>query len=147
MNLEDKISIHEVIAQYSYTWDAQNVDEFVRLFTENAVWELVSVGETQPQVRLESRLAIRAWTLKNFQERLVGVTTRHHQTGIVFEALSTDAARTRNMVVVTHQGTADVVPRISHTGVYDDQWRKTEAGWQIAHRTFRPDGGISKTPN
>jgi uncharacterized protein (TIGR02246 family) len=141
MSVEDKIAIHEVIAQYSYTWDAQDADEFARLFAEDAVWELVSAGETQPQVRLESRAAIRTWTLQNFQGRLAGVTTRHHQTGIVFDALSADAARTRTMVVVTHQGAADAVPRLSHTGVYDDQWRKTQAGWQFAHRTFRPDYG------
>ena len=145
MSLEDTLAIHEVIARYSYTWDAKDPDGFALLFTEDAVWELVAAGETQPQIRMESRAAIRTMALQDFQGRLAGVTTRHHQTGIVFDALGVDSARTRTMVLVTRQGASDAVPRLSHTGVYDDQWRKTQAGWQFVHRTFRPDRSMSRT--
>lgn len=93
---------------------------------------------------MESRAAIRNMALQDFQGRLAGVTTRHHQTGIVFNALGVDAARTRTMVLVTRQGASDAVLRLSHTGVYDDQWRKTQAGWQFVHRTFRPDRSMSQ---
>ena len=37
MSLEDKFAIHEVIARYSYTWDAKDPDGFVLLFTEDGV--------------------------------------------------------------------------------------------------------------
>ena len=37
MSLEDKLAIHEVIAQYSYTWDDKNAEGFAQLFTEDAV--------------------------------------------------------------------------------------------------------------
>jgi hypothetical protein len=39
VSLEDKLAVQEVIAQYSYTYDAQDAEEFAALFTEDAVWE------------------------------------------------------------------------------------------------------------
>ena len=58
MSLEDKLAIQEVIAQYSYTYDAQDAEGFAALFTEDAVWELFAAGSTRPTIRLESRAAI-----------------------------------------------------------------------------------------
>ena len=145
LSLEDKLAIHEVIARYSYTWDAKDPDGFALLFTEDGVWELVAPGDTIPQIRSESRPAIRTMALEDFQGRLAGVITRHHQTGLVFDALGVDSARTCTMVLVTRQEASDAVPRLSHTGVYDDQWRKTQAGWQFVVRTFRPDRSMSRT--
>jgi hypothetical protein len=58
MSLEDKLTIQEAIAQYSYTYDAQDAEGFAALFTEDAVWELFAAGATHPTIRLESRAAI-----------------------------------------------------------------------------------------
>jgi len=58
MSLEDKLVIHEVIARYSYTWDAKDADGFAQIFMEGAVWELVTAGEIHPQFCLESCAAI-----------------------------------------------------------------------------------------
>jgi hypothetical protein len=60
MCLEDKLAIQEVIAQYSYTYDAQDAEGFAALFTEDAVWELFAAGSTRPAIRLESRAATRS---------------------------------------------------------------------------------------
>ncbi len=32
MNLEDKLAIQEIIAQYAYTWDDKNAEGFAQLF-------------------------------------------------------------------------------------------------------------------
>jgi len=37
VSLEDKLAIQEVIAQYSYTYDAQDAEGFAALFTEDAM--------------------------------------------------------------------------------------------------------------
>ena len=139
MRLEDKLAIYEIIARYSYTWDAKDADGFAQLFVEEAVWELVGPEVTQPQLHLESRTAIHAWAMQSFQGRLADIHTRHHQTGVLFDELTVDTARTRTMVLITHQGATEAVPRLTLSGVYYDQWRKTQAGWQFAHRTLRHD--------
>jgi hypothetical protein len=37
MSFEDKLAIQEIIAQYSYTYDAQDADGFAAVFTEDAL--------------------------------------------------------------------------------------------------------------
>ena len=103
VSLEDKLAIQEVIAQYSYTYDAQDAEGFAALFTEDAVWELYACGATHPEMQLVSRAAIRAWAAQRLHERRGHFTSRHYQSGLLFEALTADAARTRTMVLVTHQ--------------------------------------------
>jgi len=139
MSLEDKLAIQEVIAQYSYTYDAQDAEGFAALFTEDAVWELFASGATRPEIRLESRAAIRAWAAQRLHERLGRFTSRHYQSGLLFDTLTSDAARTRTMVLVTHQGVTEAAPRPTDSGVYHDQWRKTSEGWRLAHRILRRD--------
>ena len=143
MNLEDKLAIQEVLAQYSYTYDAQDVEGFAALFTEDAVWELFASGATRPEIRLVSRAAIHAWAAQRLQERLGRFTSRHYQSGMLFDELTSDAARTRTMVLLTHQGITEVAPRPTLSGVYHDQWRKTPEGWRLAHRILHHD---SSTP-
>jgi hypothetical protein len=46
------------------------------------------------------------------------------------------------MVLVTHQGAADVTPRPVVSGVYHDRWRRTPAGWRLAHRAAHVDGDL-----
>jgi uncharacterized protein (TIGR02246 family) len=139
MRFEDQFAISEVIARYSYTWDGKDADGFAQLFVEEGVWELCGPEATQPQARLESRTAIHAWALERFQGRFAGVHTRHHQTGTVFDELTVDAARTRTMVLITYQGATEAVPHLAMSGVYYDQWRKTQVGWQFVQRTLRHD--------
>jgi hypothetical protein len=136
---EDKLAIQEAMAQYSYTYDAQDAEAFAALFTEDAVWELFAAGATRPEIRLASRAAIRAWAAQRLQERRGRFTSRHYQSGIVFDELTPESARTRTMVLVTHQDVTEAAPRPTASGVYHDQWRKTPEGWRLAHRILRRD--------
>ena len=139
MSLEDKRAIQEVIAQYSYTYDAQDAEGFAALFTEDAVWELFAAGATQAAIRLESRAAIQAWAMRRLHERSGRFTSRHYQSSTVFETLTAGLARTRTMVLVTHQDVTEAVPRLTASGVYHDQWRKTPEGWRLVHRRLHHD--------
>jgi ketosteroid isomerase-like protein len=139
VSLEDKLAIQEVIARYSYTYDAQDAEGFAALFTEDAVWELFDSGATCPEIQLASQTAIRAWAAQRLQERRGRFTSRHYQSGILFDELTSESARTRTMVLVTHHGVTEAAPRPTASGVYHDQWRKTHEGWRFAHRILRRD--------
>jgi hypothetical protein len=139
IGLEDKLAIQEVIAQYSYTYDAKDAEGFAALFMEDAVWELFASGATRPEIRLASRAAILAWAARRLQERRGRFTSRHYQSGLLFDELTSESARTRTMVLVTHQGVTEEAPRPTASGVYHDQWRKTPEGWRFAHRILRCD--------
>ena len=146
MSIEDKLAIHEIIAQYSYAYDGRDAEGFARLFVEDGVFEIFIPGKTSASVRLQSRTEIRGWAAQRLQERSGRFTSRHYQSGILFDELTSDSARTRTMVLVTHQGLAEAAPRPTVSGVYHDRWRKTHAGWRLAHRAAHVDRdpGFSK---
>jgi uncharacterized protein (TIGR02246 family) len=139
VSIEDKLAIHEVIAQYAHTWEAKDAEGFASLFTEDAVWESFAPGDTQPRFRAESRASIRAWATQSHHERPQGRYVRHHQSSTWFEALTTEAARTQTIGLVTMRDATDAAPRLTHSGVYHDQWRKTPEGWRFVRRTFHWD--------
>src|SRR4051812_20093275 len=97
MSLEDKWAIQEMLARLSYAWDAKDAEDWAQLFSDDAVLEIFSSGGTNPQLHLASRAAIRAWAVQNHAERLGGIQTRHHQSGLLFDELTSDTARTRTM--------------------------------------------------
>src|SRR3984893_8893189 len=65
-----------------------------------------------------------------------GVSPRNTAASSVkFEELTPDAARTRTMVLVTHQLPDEASPRPTVTVSYQDIWRRTDAGWRIVRRS------------
>jgi SnoaL-like domain len=110
------------------------------------VFEVFVPGKTTASVRLQSRMAIREWAAQRLQARHGRFTSRHYQSGTLFDELTSDAALTRTMVLVTHQGVAEAAPRPTVSGVYHDQWRKTPTGWRLAHRAayVDQDPGLSQ---
>jgi uncharacterized protein (TIGR02246 family) len=143
MSIEDKLAIQEMIAKYSYAYDSKDAEGFAQLFVEV---EVFVPGQTTASVRLQSRTEIREWAAHRLQERCGRFTSRHYQSGLLFDGLTSDAALTRTMVLVTHQGVAESAPRPTVSGVYHDQWRKTHTGWRLAHRAAHVDRdpGFSK---
>jgi uncharacterized protein (TIGR02246 family) len=139
MSIEDKLAIQEIIAQYSYTYDSKDAEGFAQLFVEDGVFEVFVPGKITASIRLQSRTAIREWAAQRLQARYGRFTSRHYQSGTFFDELTSDAALTRTMVLVTHQGVAEAAPRPTLSGVYHDQWRKTPPGWRLAHRATYVD--------
>lgn len=139
MSIEDKLAIQEVIAQYSYRYDGTDAEGFAQLFLEDGVFEVFVPGRTTASVRLQSRREIRDWAARRLQERNGRFTSRHYQSGILFDELTSHSALTRTMVLVTHQGVIEAAPRPTVSGMYHDQWRKTPTGWRLARRAAHVD--------
>jgi len=148
MSTEEKLAIHEMIAQYSYTYDSKDADGFAQVFVENGVFEIFVPGKTGPVVRLQSRKEIHKWAAQRLQERRGRFTGRHYQSGIRFDELTSAEARVRVMMLVTRQEATDKRPYVNLTGVYHDVWRRTPVGWRLAHRAAYADRdpGFSKSP-
>ena len=132
--LPDRLAIAEQLAQYSYTADARDLKNFLSLFTEDAVWQSFAPGRTEPDIKLESRAAIGAFSAALWEES-PGLVSGDHQSGLLFIELGADAAKTKNMILISHQW-PDQAMRIGTFGHYDTIWRKTAEGWLIASRTF-----------
>ena len=134
--LADRMAIAEQVARYSYAADGKDLEAFTALFTEDAVWQSIPPGATEPNIMLKSRAQIRSFS-QDLYKKNAGIRTGHHQSGLLFMELTAKHARTQNMILVTHQGPGDEAPGIAASGVYYDTWRKTDAGWLIESRTLR----------
>lgn len=147
MSIEDRIAISDNIYAYSYAWDGQDIHAFVKVFTEDCVLEFFPSGAERPELRLESPAAILEWGSARLARRKGKYTSRHFQTNIVFDHLDAQSARTRTMILVTHQGVGDAAPRPILSGVYHDEHRRTPAGWRIRHRAVRHDDPTTHVSN
>lgn len=131
------LAIQQEIAKYSHTFDSGDADGWAKLFIEDGVWESFQVGATESATKLDGHDALRAFCEQRHSERRDGVTFYHHQSGTVFDELSTDAAETRTMVSITVQKSGEPAS-VFFTGVYRDEWVKMPEGWRIKHRVLRP---------
>lgn len=139
MSIDDRIAITDNIYAYAYRWDAQDIDSFVNVFTEDAVWEFIPAGTDEPEVRLVGHAEIHKWGGERLGRRKGKFVSRHFESNIVFDHLDADTARTRTMVLVTHQGMTEPAPTLILTGVYHDEHRRTPEGWKLQRRSTRLD--------
>jgi hypothetical protein len=137
--INNRLAIADVLAQYSYRWDGKDSLEFSRLFTENAIMERWLHGEYVDGSRLEGREAIFDYAKQSHEGRLVDRQSRHHFSGLVFLELKAATAITENMVLITHQTENDTAAVIRSSGIYRNTWRKTPEGWRISKRILMTD--------
>jgi uncharacterized protein (TIGR02246 family) len=134
INVEDMLAIQQVIARYSHTFDAGDAEGWANLFTEDGVWEDFNAN---PPYQVKGHAALRDFAAMRFRQKTPGLVYYHHQSGILFDELRADTARTRVMVIITTHKKPDT-PHIFLTGIYTDEWKKTDKGWLFTHRIIRP---------
>lgn len=137
MNTEDILAIQQAITNYSYTFDSGNAEGWANIFTGDGVWEFYGIGENSPSTKLDGYEALRQFAEQRYRDRPEGVRSYHHQSGILFDELTSDTARTRVMLVLTVQSAGERTARVLTTGIYHDQWRKTPKGWRLEYRALR----------
>jgi 3-phenylpropionate/cinnamic acid dioxygenase small subunit len=131
-------SIRQTITNYNIAGDRLRVDDFVAVFTEDAIFEMDGVGD-EPGLRNVGREVIRTWFLgwgrgaKDANPVHQAKFIRHHLSTCHIELTSPETAKTRTYWTAYTDIGAD------HGGFYVDQFRKTGDRWLIAHRHVRLD--------
>ena len=140
MTLDEMLAreaIRQTMAAYTMAGDRLREEDFIAVFTEDAVLESEGVPESD-LFRYEGRGAIRQWiarwrspeaTARTRQARFV----RHHLSTCHIELTGPDTARVRTYWVAW----TDIGP--DHAGYYLDDFRKVGEDWLIAHRRVRLD--------
>jgi hypothetical protein len=127
--LSDREAIAEQLAQYPHTFDSRDADGWARLFTEDAIFEVRSPGAETPMFRIQGFEQLRAFA-SNAPQLL------HHITGLVFDELLTDSARTRAVVMGTWTSPVDGNPALYTHGTYEQSWLKVNGTWLLARQVF-----------
>ena len=137
--LESKLAIQELIAEYAIRWDSKRSADFAELFTEDAVMERRLDGETVAGSLLKGKQAILDYAVESHSGRLSDRQSRHHMSGIRFLEISENAAITENLVLITHQTADDSSPVNRSSGIYRISWRLTPNGWKMSQRILFTD--------
>jgi hypothetical protein len=129
--------IRQTMAAYTMAGDRLREDDFVAVFTDDAVLETEGVPAADA-FRYEGREAIRGWISrwrKPPGEAPVHKASfiRHHLSTCQIELTGPDAAKTRTYWTAY----TDLGP--DHGGCYVDDFRKSGDRWLLAHRRIRMD--------
>ncbi|MEM6703253.1 MAG: nuclear transport factor 2 family protein [Acidobacteriota bacterium] len=136
--LEDRALISDQLSSYAQLWDRKAAEEFTDLFTENGTMEWHMAGAAEQPPAVAGRADILEYARQAHEGRLAGRQSRHHFSGLVFEELSAESARTEHRFMVTHVVPGEP-PVVTATGIYRITWRKTDDGWLMAHRKLFVD--------
>ena len=129
-------AIRHTMARYTMAGDRLRTDEFIAVFTEDAV--LASEGVDASDVfRYEGREAIREWIMRwsrpGAAQTPSATFVRHHLATSCIELTGPDTAKARTYwAAYTNIGP-------DHCGCYIDVFRKTGEAWLIAERKVRLD--------
>jgi ketosteroid isomerase-like protein len=118
---EDHDAIRNLLGRYNHAIDAQQVDEWVSLFTDDGVFDRGGSVASGPD------------ELRTVAESVKG-PMRHVIANEVID-VDGDEANVRAYVFVF----AGSPPVVRTSGTYDDQLRRVDGAWRFSRRTFRPD--------
>jgi hypothetical protein len=129
--------IRQTMVNYTMAGDRLRSDDFIAVFTDDAVLETERVPEADA-FRCEGRQAIREWfgrwrTPGPEASARRATFIRHHLSTSQIEFSGPDGAAVRTYWVAY----SDIGP--DHCGYYIDVFRKTGERWLIAHRKVRLD--------
>jgi 3-phenylpropionate/cinnamic acid dioxygenase small subunit len=129
-------SIRATMARYTLAGDGLRVDDFLSVFTEDAVFESEGVPESDAfryQGIEELRSWITRWSRPAEGRAHQATFVRHHLSTSQIQLTGADTAKARTYWVAY----TDIGP--DHCGVYVDAFRKVGEAWLLAHRKVRLD--------
>jgi 3-phenylpropionate/cinnamic acid dioxygenase small subunit len=131
-------AIRDLLARYNMAGDRLKEDEFIAVFTADAILESEGVP-AQDAFRYNGRAEIQAW-ISRWRNPPAGAApahkatfVRHHLSTSQIDLTSATTARARTYWVAY----TDIGP--DHCGYYLDTFRKEGVHWLIAHRRVRLD--------
>ncbi len=130
----DELEIRNLLARLAQLADdADELDEYITLFSEDAVWEGSAFGTKKGHEEI----------LAGAKERRSGGTSgpgtnSRHTLNTTAIRLHGDDATARSVFLYytqTHES-----PTLSIVGIYEDVFRRTPDGWKLAHRKIVTPG-------
>jgi hypothetical protein len=134
--VQAELDIRRLVAELAVQADAGSIDDYLALFTADAVWEMPANAATGIPAAYcaghdEIRASVEARRAMGVQGP--GAGSVHHITTQHF-AVSGDEAT--GHIYYQFLGMADGKPVLRTLGQYRDRYRRTDVGWKLAHRTI-----------
>jgi 3-phenylpropionate/cinnamic acid dioxygenase small subunit len=129
--------IRTVLARIAQLADTGDLDEYLTLFTEDAVWAMPdnpAVGMTANDKRGHAEILAGAQERRASGLQGPGSDSRHVLTTIAIDVESERRATARSYFMFF--GTTSTTPTLRTMGQYDDVLVRAKTGWQLAHRVI-----------
>jgi 3-phenylpropionate/cinnamic acid dioxygenase small subunit len=140
ISAEDRQQILDLISTYSQTYDANDIEGFLELFTKDCVWEASARGADKPMMRaanLDELRAVVTQRLAMLQQK--DIQSRHYQTNTLLVPRAGGGVEGTTMLNLTWQVPGEK-PTTVTTGTYHDVFVRSDGGgWKIARRTLLMD--------
>ena len=129
--MEDRAEILGVIARLAHVGDREDLDEYSRLYTDDATWEYSSsIAHGSAAIIANARVARDGGRVGPDSGVRHVITT----TSVVFAA--TDVAEADSYILV--YATTTSPPTLRSMVRYHDTLRRLPDGWRVAHRKITP---------
>jgi 3-phenylpropionate/cinnamic acid dioxygenase small subunit len=137
VSTEADAEIRTVLARIAQLADTGDLDEYVTLFADDAVWAMPdnpSIGMAASEKRGIAEIRAGAEERRAGGVQGPGTNTRHvlTTTAVFVESETRATARSYFMFY----GSTTTQPELRNMGQYDDVLVRGERGWQLAHRTI-----------
>ena len=138
LNPSDAGDIRTLLARLAHVADQGDVDEYLTLFTPDAVWSMPEIPQTGVPASERRGLAEIEAGVRERRDSGVqgpGTNTAHlvTTTAVRFETADVAVADSTWMFLVDTLA----APRIASFGRYTDTLRRTGDGWRLARREIR----------
>ena len=133
----DELEIRNVISRLAHLADDGDVDEYVSLFTDDGVWQVLAGGSLPALPAKKGKADIKAGVLERRAAGIQGPGTHTlHTLTTTAVTVTGDRATARsymNMMANTH-----TKPEVSIACIYNDEFAKQGDGWKLASRRISP---------
>ena len=134
-SIQDELEIRRLVAQLAYEADAGELDDYLALFTDDAVWEMPgdeALGISAAYCAGQAEISVNVQQRRAIGVQGPGAGTMHHITTQRIDVSDDDGA---GHIYYQFVGIVDGKPTIRTIGEYRDRYRRTAHGWKLAHRT------------
>ena len=133
--MHDELAIQALVAELAIQADIGELDDYLALFTEDAVWEMPATASGIPAAYRTGHDDIAASVV---ERRGIGVQgpgtgTMHH---ITTQRIGVAGDEATGHIYYQFVGVVDGTPTTRTLGQYRDRYRRTPDGWKLAHRTI-----------
>jgi uncharacterized protein (TIGR02246 family) len=132
-----EVEIRNVVARLAQTADNGEVEEYVALFTDDAVWEMPdnpTTGLAGSSRQGRDAIAAGVHERRGLGVQGPGSNTKHVISTVSVEMRSDDNAVARSYF--QYYGTTTTAPTLLTMGRYEDLLQRTPDGWKVARRTI-----------
>jgi hypothetical protein len=131
-----ELDIRRLVAELAVQADTGTIEDYLALFTADAVWEMPANPATGVPAACctgpaEIRTSVEARRAMGVQGP--GAGTMHH---ITTQHLAVSGDEATGHIYYQFLGMVDGKPVLRTLGQYRDRYRRTADGWKLAHRTI-----------